>query len=85
MSGLVAGATTVLDLAGRVSLALLLSVFLVTYGALGLVLMPLVALALAAIALPRRLRALARLVGRLHRSGLSALRQAVRHGATPSR
>ena len=74
-----------LHFAGRVSLALLLALFLVTYGALGLVLTPLAALALAAIALPRRLRALARLVARLHRSGLSALRQVARHGATPSR
>ena len=71
MSGLVAVATTVLHLSGRVALALLLTVFLLAYGALGLLLTPVVGFVLAAIALPRQLRALARLGEHLGRDMLA--------------
>lgn len=64
-------ATTVLHLSGRVALALLLAVFLLAYGALGLLLTPVVGFVLAAIALPRQLRALARLGERLGRDMLA--------------
>ena len=74
MSGLVAVATTVLHLSGRVLLALLLAVFLLAYGALGLLLTPVVGFGFATIALPRRVRALARLGARLCR-GLLAKRK----------
>jgi hypothetical protein len=63
----------VLHRSGRLGLALLLVVFLVAYAVLGLFLAPVVALALALLALPRRLQALARLGVRRQRPLLSKL------------
>ena len=78
MGVLVAAATGVLHLAGRVILALLVIAFFILYAALGLLLTPLVAGALMAATLPRRLRVLARLTARLHRPLITAFRSAFR-------
>jgi hypothetical protein len=70
VSGLVAAATTLLHLAGRFALAVLLIVFLAAYAALGFLLAIPVGGALAAIALAERLRARAGPAGRWWRSAL---------------
>lgn len=64
MSDLVALATGILAITGRVVLALALAGFFSAYLALGLVLTPLVLVAVALPRLPTRLRALGRLVRR---------------------
>ena len=59
-------ATTVLSYSGRIGLALLLAFFFIAYAVLGVLLTPVVVLALALLALPHRLHALARLGMRPH-------------------
>ena len=61
VGGLVAVATAVLHRGGRLGFGLVLIAFFVAYAVLGVLLTPVVALALALLALPDRLRALARL------------------------
>lgn len=76
-------ATTVLNQSGRIGLALLLALFLVAYALLGVLLTPVVALALALLALPQQLRALARLGVRRHRPLLRRLTGAPRPWTMP--
>ena len=76
-------ATTVLNHSGRIGLALLLAVFLVADAVLGVLLAPVVALALALLALPQQLRALARLRVRRHRPLLRKLTGAPRPWTMP--
>ena len=71
--GLVAVATAVLHRGGRLGLAFVLAVFLVAYAVLGLLLTPVVALALALLVLPHRLKVLVRLGVRRQRPLLRRL------------
>lgn len=64
MNVLVAIATGILELTGRLGAAVLLAAVFIAYAALGLALTPIVWLALEVGRLPRRLRALARLLRR---------------------
>ena len=68
MRGLVALATVILRVLGRVVAALLLAGFLILYAALGLIFTPIVAVAFGLYRLPRQLRVFARLFGRAQRS-----------------
>ncbi len=81
--GLVAVATTVLHRGGRLGVAFALAVFLVAYAVLGLLLTPVVALALALLALPHRLQALVRLGVRRQRPLLRKLTGAPRPWTMP--
>ena len=83
VAGLVAAATAVLNRGGRLGLALGLAVFLVAYAVLGVLLTPVVALALALLALPHRLHVLARLAARRHRPLLRKLTGAPRPWTMP--
>jgi hypothetical protein len=83
VSRFVAVATTVLNQSGRIGLALVLAVFLVAYAVLGVLLTPAVALALALLALPQQLRALARLGVRRQRPFLRKLTGAPRPWTMP--